>query len=137
MSGVLLFEYMNKYSYIKINNTDIYYCIITIAQFDQSHKFIFLVLTMNIICSQIWTNRTHVHILYCTTIRERAFGRGYLKLEISFYFFKNAKADSPVHSLLNFSIPPSSQKAPNLQIPVHTYLSPKLPFPNHLSYPLS
>lgn len=52
---------------------------------------------------QIWTNRTSVPVLYCTTIMERAFGRGYLKLKISFYFFKNAKADSPTHSLLNFS----------------------------------
>lgn len=82
---------------------------------------------MNIICPQIWTNRTSVPILYCTTIRERAFGRGYLKLEISFYFFKNAKADSPVHSLLKFSIPPPHKK---LQISQSQY-----PPTFHQNYP--
>nr|DAJ75675.1 MAG TPA: hypothetical protein [Bacteriophage sp.] len=76
---------------------------------------------------QILTNRTSVPILYCTTIRERAFGRGYLKLEISFYFFKNAKADSPVHSLLKFSIPPPHKK---LQISQSQY-----PPTFHQNYP--
>lgn len=46
-----------------------------------------------------WTNRTHVSVLYCTTISKHTFGGGYLKLKISFYFFKNAKADSPTHTL--------------------------------------
>lgn len=126
MSGLLLFEYMNKYSYKEINNTDIYYCIITIVQFDQSHKIIFLVRTMNIICYRLWANRTSVPILYCTTIKERMFGRGYLKLEISFYFFKNAKADSPTHSLLNFSTHLSPTPLTKKLHPLNP--SPHLPF---------
>lgn len=88
-----------------------------------------------------WINRTNVSILYCTTIMERTFGRGQLKLKISFYFFKNAKADSSRHTL-KFETPPPHTFSPtshlsNPSIPVHTYLSPKLPSPNHLSYPLS
>lgn len=115
----------------------LYRCTIIIIQLYQSNKFIFLVLTMNIICTQIWTNRTCVPLLYCTTISKHTFGGGYLKLKISFYFFKNAKADSPTHTLQFETTHKNTSPSPTTSIPVHTYLSHKLPSPNHLSYPLS
>ena len=105
-SGEMLFEYMNKYSYDKINDSDklLYYCnsIIkgTVCNYFSSPNY-----RNNLICL-VRANRTNVSPLYCTTISKHLFGGGYLKLEISFHFFKNAKADSHTHSLLNFSISP-------------------------------
>lgn len=110
------------------------HCTTIIIQLYQSHKIIFLVRTINIIYPQIWINRTHVHILYCTTIRERMFCGGYLKLNISFHFFKNAKADSPTHCLLKFSISPPFN--PPAKIPL-TSPTPQSQYPPtfHPNYP--
>ena len=70
-----------------------------------------------------WKNRTHVSVLYCTTIRERVFGTGYLKLKLSFHFFKNAKADSPTHTLQFETTHKNTSHLSN-----HLNPSPHLPF---------
>ena len=60
------------------------------------------------------------------------FGRGYLKLKLSFHFFKNAKADSPTQSL-KFETPRLTPSHPPLTSPTPQSQSTPTFHPN---YPL-